>query len=242
MYREDGAFITTPAAEPEPCVPEPSPTRVFQLRRSRPWSAIGVLLFLGAVVLLLPILWPVPGQHWHELKEQANILYGKGLYHASERLDRQALAEADRLGPRGWEAAMCLHNLSMDLEAQGRMTSAEHAMEKAVSAGRGDRYTPREGLYADVVRLATLYLRDGKPGQAISLLQEARTLARALPPTKTRGAWADMADLALAYQGVGKEHEAEVNFEKAIAAAPTDFARDHIRAQMRAARRGSHHG
>jgi tetratricopeptide (TPR) repeat protein len=194
---------------------------------------VGAALLYGAVAVLASFLWPEPGQNWHDLKVEANALYAKGLYQDAERLDRQALTEADKLGPRGWEAAMVLHNLSIDLQAQGRMASAEHAMAKSVAAARADRDTDPKDLYRDTTALADLYLRDGKFRDAVPVLEEAAALGRRLPDV-SRGAWADMEDLAIAYRGAGRPREAEAYFRRAAAAAPTNYARNHILHEMRA--------
>jgi tetratricopeptide (TPR) repeat protein len=212
--------------------PTPEPHPVFGPRRKSPWPLIGLLLFIAsAVILLPPILWRQPGGDWRDLKIQGNALAAAGDYRGAERLDREALTETDKLGPRGWEAGMVLFNLAQNLRTEGRHASAEHAMEKSLAAYRADSYSPPAEVYRTATELAKWYTQDGKYDEAIPVLQEALALGKSLPVTESRGAYADLDDLAIAYRGAHRPHEAQAAFTSAVALAPTDFARDRIIAQ-----------
>jgi len=242
MYRASGSPVAdppavaepeAPAAAPPPPSPPVPPVPVFEPRRQSPWPAVGFLLLFAAVLLLAPALWPTPGQEWRKMKIQGETLYAQGDVHGAERLYRQALAETDKRGPRGWESAMVLHDLAQDLEAQGRGESAEHAMEKSLAAYRLDHRAGPKEIYEALTSLGTLYLRHGKHTEAVPVFREALALGKTLPAHDSRGAYADMADLAVACQGAHHPREADALFRKAIAAAPTNIARDHILRAMK---------
>jgi tetratricopeptide (TPR) repeat protein len=242
MHREAGTPVIdnpdvtateVPVSEPSLGPPEVIDPRIgdlpiFERRRQSPWLAICILMVAAAAVFLVPLLMPLSGGEWLDLKHQGNARFTAGDFRGAERLYRDALTETDKMGPRGLEAGMVLFNLANDLRAEGRNASAENAMAKSLAAYRADRRSQPKDVYHAITALSSLYMEDAKFEKAIPLLHDALKMDASLPPTDCRGAYADMTDLAIAYRGAHRPAEAETSFKKAVAAAPTNFARDRI--------------
>jgi tetratricopeptide (TPR) repeat protein len=171
---------------------------------------------------------------WLQLKHQGNALYEKSDYKGAERLDREALAEADKLGPRDARASACLYNLSVDLEKEGRYPEADDTASKALALARRFQSPEPGALYLAVSHMAWLDFRAGRYAKALPLLNEAVSLEgtypRLTPDMRFQPEWM----LADASRRMNRPSEAQAAFQKALALAPTKADRENVRKDMRA--------
>ena len=235
--------VTSPTSvllEPEAIPSEPKPLTVFGPPRSKPSVRGRALIFLINFAVFVTVnhflnhdsRYAEP--KWSSLKHQGNAALMRKDYTTAEHLYREALAEADRLGPRDWKSGMCMNNLGLALGGQKRFKEAEPVIEQSLAILRKSPSPEEGGLYLTLSNLGRTYLMNHKPAKALPLYQEAIPLEDTYPMMRSGLRWADMDDLACALRDTGHAKEASETFKQALSLAPGNEERQNTVRDMNA--------
>src|SRR5439155_21890503 len=144
----------------------------------------------------------------------ARVALAGGEVQPAEAWASHALAMAKR-NPHG-RSAEALRTLGAVLAAAQRFAEAEHVLDEALAQDRWQHGADGEDTARSLAQLANLYLREGKPGDALPLIQEAAAIDQSrLGPTHPFIA-DDLHDLGLAYDALHRGDDAHRAFIAAL--------------------------
>jgi len=145
---------------------------------------------------------------------RARIALARGETGPAEAWASRALAIAKR-NPHG-RSAEALRTLGAVLTTEEHFAKAEQVLTEALAQDRRQHGASGEDTARSLAQLAKLYLRQGKAGDALPLLEEAAAIDQSrLGPTHPFIA-DDLHDLGLAYDALRRDEEARRAFGAAL--------------------------